>query len=201
MASSWTKPAAACPRPSPPCLWWSEYLDHYPDSPKAEAASFRLTRLPARQYRGSRRISAFHFPEAPIPNGYKRLVVARPDPANDPEVILAAIAAHEERFPAGRYPDDLNLLRAGALIDAGKFDHALELLDRILSNPSQRDLHVIAALDFADIAQRLLVPAERATVAGAMRDAPDALMCLRRLVEGDTFLSRLQPLMPWLDGR
>lgn len=177
---------------------WREFLDRYPESPKAEAASFRLTRLIARQYRGSRRITAFHFPEAPIPNGYKRLVVARPDPANDPEVVLAAIAIHEERFPDGRYADDLNLLRAGVLIDASKYAQALELLDAVLANPTQRDLHVIAALDFADIAQRLLVPAERVMVARAMRNTPGAMMRLRRLTEGDTFLSRLQPLMPWL---
>jgi TolA-binding protein len=180
---------------------WREFLDTYPDSPKAEAASFRLTRLIARKYRGGSRIDAFHFPEAPIPNGYKRLVVARPDPANDPDEVLAAIGSHEERFPGGRYAEDLNLLRAGALIDAGKYSHALELLDSILSNPVQRDLHVIAALDFAGIAQRLLVPGERAVVARAMRDTPGAMMRLQRLAEGDTFLSRLQPLMPWIKNR
>jgi hypothetical protein len=179
---------------------WREFLETYPDSPKAEAASFRMTRLVARQYRTSRRISAFHFPEAPIPNGYKRLEVARMDPANDPEAVIAAIRQHEARFPAGRYRDDLNLLMAGALIDSGKFAQALVLLDSILANPVQRDLHVVASLEFAEIAQRLIDPEQRAQAAKAIRRSPGAMKRLALLVDGDTFLSRLKPLMPWLEN-
>jgi hypothetical protein len=99
----------------------------------------------------------------------------------------------------GRYQDDLNLLRAGALIDAGKFPQALVLLESILSNPTQRDLHVIAALEFSDIAQRLIDPEQRASSASAFRRTPGAINQLRRLVDGDTFLSRLKPLLPWLE--
>jgi TolA-binding protein len=179
---------------------WREFLETYPDSPKAEAASFRMTRLVARQYRTSRRISAFHFPEAPIPNGYKRLEVIRTEPASDPEAVIAAIRQHEARFPAGRYRDDLNLLMAGALIDSEKFALALELLDLILANPVQRDLHVVAALEFADIAQRLIEPDQRAQAAKAIRRGQGGRERLRRLVDGDTFLSRLKPLMPWLEN-
>lgn len=179
---------------------WREFLELHPQSPKAEAASFRLTRLIARQYRSSRRIAAFHFPDAPIPGGYKRVEVTRMDPANDPEAVVAAIRAHEQRFPQGRYRDDLALLEAGARIDAGKFPQALALLDAVLSNPVQKDLHVIAALELADIAQRLLTPDERAAVAQALRKSPASLARLRRMVEGDTFLSRAKPLMPWLEG-
>lgn len=179
---------------------WREFLDRYPQSPKAEAASFRLTRLIARQYRTSRRIAAFHFPEAPIPGGYKRVEVIRMDPANDPEAVIAAIRAHEQRFPQGRYRDDLALLEAGARIDAGKFPQALALLDGVLSNPVQKDLHVIAALELADIAQRLLTPDERGAVAQALRKSPAHLERLRRMVDGDTFLSRAKPLMAWLEG-
>lgn len=179
---------------------WRDFLETWPDSPKAEAASFRMTRQIARKYRTSRRISAFHFPDAPIPNGYKRVEVIRLDPANDPEVVIAAIRHHESRFPAGRYRDDLNLLLAGALIDSGKFPQALALLESILSNPAQRDLHVVAALEFADIAQRLLDPEQRAAVARAIRRSRSAGDRLRLLVDGDTFLSRLKPLMPWLEN-
>ncbi len=179
---------------------WRAFLETYPDSPKAEAASFRMTRLIARRHRTSRAITAFQFPDAPIPNGYKRLQVERMDPTADPADTLAAIREHEGRFPQGRYRADLNLLRAGALIDSGNHSRALVLLDSVLSDPAQRDLHVIAALEFADIAQRLLDPGERAAVAKALRRAPGAMARLRLLVDGDTFLSRLKPLMPWLEG-
>ncbi len=178
---------------------WRSFLDLYPDSPKAEAASFRMTRLIARQYRTSRKITAVHFPEAPMPGGYKHLEVFRVNPETDPDAVLYAIREHEKRFPMGRYLDDLNLLRAGTLIDSGNFADALVLLDGILENSSQRDLHVIAALEFADIAQRLLDPAQRTLVAKALKSTPGAFVRLRLLADGDTFLSRLQPLMPWLE--
>jgi tetratricopeptide (TPR) repeat protein len=177
---------------------WQEFLNVYPDSPKAESASFRLTRLIARQQRGTRRISAYRFPEAPIPGGYKRVTVERVHPDGTPRDVLDAIAQHEKRFPKKRYQDDLNLLRAGALIDAGEYKNALVLLDGILTNPVQKDLHVMAALDFMDVAQRLLVTKERIAAAEALRSTPNAMERLQKLVEGDTFLSRLQPLMPWL---
>lgn len=178
---------------------WRVFLETYPESPKAEAASFRMTRLIARKFRGSPAITAFHFPDAPIVNGYKHVSVERIDPATDPDAVLVAIRDHEMRFPAGRYQDDLNLLRAGALIDSGKFRQALGLLDVILASPSQRDLHVLALLESADIAQRLLEPEQRAAVAKAFRGTPGAIARLRLLVDGDTFLSRLKPLMPWLE--
>ena len=180
---------------------WRDFLEKFPDSPKAEAASFRMTRLISRQYRTSRRISAIHFPDAPIPNGYKHVEVMRMDPSDGSEVVLAAISDHEARFPGGRYRDDLNLLRAGALIDSGKFAQALSLLENLLKNEMQRDLHAVAALEFADIAQRLLDPSQRAAVAAAMRRTPGAMDHLRALVDGDTFLSRLKPMMPWLEGQ
>jgi predicted negative regulator of RcsB-dependent stress response len=122
------------------------------------------------------------------------------DPANDPEAVIAAIRQHEARFPAGRYRDDLNLLMAGALIDSGKFAQALVLLDSILANPVQRDLHVVASLEFAEIAQRLIDPEQRAQAAKAIRRSPGAMKRLALLVDGDTFLSRLKPLMPWLEN-
>lgn len=178
---------------------WRAFLESYPDSSKAEAASFRLTRLIARQYRSKLTIEAFHFPDAPIPNGYKRIGVTRNDPLNEPEVVIAAIRDHDARFPAGRYRDDLNLLLAGALTDSGKYREPLVLIDSILGNPVQKDLHVLAALEFADIAQRLLEPSQRMAVARAMRGTPGAMARLRLMVEGDTFLSRLKPLMPWLE--
>jgi hypothetical protein len=179
---------------------WREFLNAYPDSPKGEAASFRMTRLIARQSRGRPSITAYHFPAAPIPNGYKHVELSR-GVSQNPNEVLAAITQHEKRFSNARYQDDLDLLRAGALIDLGEFPNALALLETILSNPVQRDLHAVAALEFADIAQRLLLTEQRASAAEAFRHTPGALPRLGNLVSGDTFLSRLQPLMPWLENR
>lgn len=178
---------------------WREFLERWPNSPKAEAASFRLTRLIARQTRGRKTISAFHFPDAPIPNGYKHLKVERPNGNTDPAETLAAIREHESRFPMGRYQDDINLLRAGALIDSGEFAKALAILESLLGNPVQTDLHTLASLEFADIAQRLLDPETRGPVAKAFRANSVAMKHLGQLVRGDTFLWRLTPLMPWLE--
>jgi hypothetical protein len=167
----------------------------------AEAASFRMTRLIARQFRSSRRIAAIHFPDAPIPEGYKHVLVERSNPANDPKAVLAAIRDHEDRFPQGRYRDDLNLLRAGALMDDRQYAQALLLVENILRNPKQSDLHVLAALEFADMAQQLLEPSKRAAIAIAFRRTPGAMAHLRAVVKGDTFLSRLHPLMAWVEGQ
>lgn len=180
---------------------WREYLLKYPDSPMAEAASFRMTRLIARQFRSSRRIAAVHFPDSPIPEGYKHVLVERSNPANDPKAVLAAIRDHEDRFPQGRYRDDLNLLRAGALMDDRQYAQALLLVENILGNPKQSDLHVLAALEFADMAQQLLEPPKRTAIAIAFRRTPGAMAHLQAVVKGDTFLSRLQPLMAWLETR
>ncbi len=173
---------------------WQEFLDKYPGSPKAEAASFRLTRLIARNYRGRTQVRAFHFPDAPIPGGYKRIGIHRPDPTGDAGEVLAAISNHEMRFPEARYQADLDLLRAGAFIDLERFDEALLLLNGILADPGQGDLHVLAALNFCDIAQRLLEPSTREKPLAAFRADGRALSTLRLLVKGDTFLSRLQPM-------
>lgn len=177
---------------------WREFLDTYPDSPKREAASLRLTRLIARQYRGSILVRAFHFPEAPIRHGYKRIAADRPQP-NNPELVLEAIRDHQANHSTGRYQDDVDLLRAGALIDAGDPGHALQLLEKVLANPAQRDLHPVALLNLGEIAQELLDPAKRAKTAAALRRHPAALDILKRLIHGDTCLARLAPLLPWLE--
>jgi hypothetical protein len=144
-------------------------------------------------------VRAFHFPAAPIPNGYKHIVVDRHLPAPNPKLVLAAIDDHEARYSTGRYQEDLDLLRAGALIDAGDFGRAMELLEKVLANPAQLDLHGPAVLEFGDLAQRLLDPEQRLKATSAFRRRPGAMNILRCLVAGDTCLARLAPLMPWLE--
>ncbi|MEO7100634.1 MAG: tetratricopeptide repeat protein, partial [Luteolibacter sp.] len=175
------------------------FLETYPDSPKAEAASLDLTRGIARKYRSHLQISSSSRAEAPIFNGYNHIEVIRDISEINAAEVFAAIDAHEARFPNGRYRDDLNLLRAGALTDSGNFEKSLSLLDSILTNPTQTDLHTLAALEFMDIAQRLLDPEQRIAAAEALRHAPGSMERLKLLVNGDTFLSRLKPMMPWLE--
>jgi hypothetical protein len=179
---------------------WREFLETYPDSPKREAASLRLTRLIARQYRGAILVRAFHFPDAPIPNGYKHIAPDRPQP-NRPEVVLDAILNHQSNHSTGRYQDDIDLLRAGALTDSGNPSEALMLLEKILANPAQRDLHPVALLNLGEIALDLLEPAKRLPAATALRTHPASMALVKRLILGDTCLSRLQPLLPWLEDR
>jgi len=180
---------------------WHEFLATYPQSPKAEAASLRYLRLIARRYRGPVFVGAFYFPEAPILDGYKRIEIGREDTNNDPDRILAMVVSHEDRFPKNRYRSDLAMVRAGALIDLGKFSEATAILIRLMDDAEQGDLHALAAHNFCDIAQRLLEIDQRTEIITAFRNNPAALTKLRLLVNGDTFLSRLQPMMPWLEEK
>jgi hypothetical protein len=186
------------PSPMDSIVGWREFLNAYPESPRAEAASFRMVRMIARQQRSRVAIEAFRFPEAPILWGYKRVGVVRGDSHGEPAQVLAALDEHDVLFPGGRYRDDVDLLRAGAQIDAGNFSDALFLIDRVLSNPAQRDLVIPATLQFAEIAQKLLEPERRMEVVEAFRNHRGAVHWLERLVIGGTYLSRLQPMMPWL---
>jgi hypothetical protein len=59
----------------------------------------------------------------------------------------------------------------------------------------------VAGLHFAELAQGLLEVERREAVVGAFREHPQSLVWLERLVAGDTFLRRLEPMMPWLRER
>lgn len=179
---------------------WTEFLTTYPDSPKAEAASLRRVRLIARSHRGRPEVLVERFPEAPVPGGYKRVEILAAAEEPDPATVLTLIEDHEKRFPNGRYRQDLNLLKAASLMDQSDLTGAVRCLLEILGDPVQGDLHQIAALNFCEISQRLLVTSERDAVVEAFRKNPAALSKLKLLVNGDTYLARLQPLMPWLEA-
>jgi hypothetical protein len=179
---------------------WKAFLDAHPGSPKAEAASMRMARRVARLYRTRVAVEAYHFPQAPIPNGYKRVGVTRENDGDGLHFVKTTLQGHQDRFPGGRYQDDLDLLWAGWWIDSGEPGRALPLIQRILETPGQRDLHGVAVLNFAEIAQDLVVAERREQAAAALRGTPGALATLRQLAEGDTFLGRLEPLLPWLES-
>jgi len=172
---------------------WDAWLARHPHSPKAEAAEFRRLRLLCRQHRSRVRVGVERWPAASVPWGYKTIRVTRQSPAA-PEICLQEIAAYRERHPTPRYAADLDLLESGMRIDAGEWRAALALLTPILANPAHQDLHLDAVLNFADITSRLISPEQRMEVLQAVRATPGAPEILHKLVNGDTFLSRLLPM-------
>jgi outer membrane protein assembly factor BamD (BamD/ComL family) len=178
---------------------WKRYMDRYPDGPKAEPASFRRLRIMVRAAVPIPKIQAFHFPDAPIPNGYKR---PTPPPKAAPETLrqlAKELDEHEKRFPKERYHADVGILRAAVSAQLGDHETAVKRLTEVVADPSHPELRMFAALYFSEIALRLLDKNERAGVAAAFRAEPAALPYLKNLVHGDTCLFRLRPLMAWLE--
>jgi TolA-binding protein len=117
-----------------------------------------------------------------------------------PAELLIALKDFEARYPASRYLPDLHVMRASLLADAGDPVPAVADLVAFLNDSNHPELHHEAALRFAEIAQRLLDPAQRPAVATAFRTNPAALTLLKNLVHGDTCLFRLRPMLPWLEA-
>jgi hypothetical protein len=144
-------------------------------------------------------VEAFHFPAAPILNGYKRLRRPMFPAGRELESLARLMDAHQERFPKGRYQADLTLLRAAISADIGDYETALGDLAALLSDANHPELRMDAALQLSDCGLRLLDLEERAAVADAFRKTPAAMTYLKNLVHGDTCLFRLRPLMAWLE--
>jgi tetratricopeptide (TPR) repeat protein len=180
---------------------WERYLRDFPDGPKSEAASLRLLRKKVREVCPVPQVEAFHFPEAPIPGGYKRL--ARPEEEAG-DATLRALAkeldAHEKRFPGGRYRADIDVLRAGIAVQSHDYPAALKLLAGVLADPAHPELRMNAALHLSEVSLLLLDKNERPFVAAAFRSERAALPYLKNLVHGNTCLFRLRPLMAWLES-
>ena len=180
---------------------WRDFLDTYPDSPKAEAASFRMTRLIAGN---SATAAGFHG----IPFSRRadrqwlqtRIGACRMDPATDPEAVIAAIRDHEARFPAGRYRDDLNLLRAGALDRLREIPAGARIVrDRSWPIPSSATCMWWPCSNPRTSPSGCWIPSSARQPPRRSAARPGAIARLRLLVDGDTFLSRLKPMMPWLE--
>jgi outer membrane protein assembly factor BamD (BamD/ComL family) len=179
---------------------WEKYLKQYPQGPKSEAASFRLLRLQVRALSPVPQVQAFHFPDAPIPHGYKRLASS---PAADPTALRALVRAlddHEKRFPGGRYRADLTLLRGALASKSGEDRTALKCLSAVLADPAHPELRLNASLYFSELSLRLLDRRHRPALAAAFRAERQALPYLKNLAHGDTCLFRLRPLLAWLEG-
>ncbi len=179
---------------------WQEYLAKYPDGPKTEAAQLRLLRWKVRGLSPIPQIRAFHFPESPIMNGYKRLTPAAKADEGEVKALGEELAAYEKRFPAGRYAADIRLLRGALANLRGDYPASLAAFTATLDDPAHPELRMDAALRFAEVGLRLLDKDERVAVAAAFHKTPAAMPYLRKMVKGDTCLYRLHPLMPWLEG-
>ncbi len=177
------------------------YMARFPNSPKAEPASLLRLRLQVRAFAPVPEIRAFHFPEAPIIGGYKRLTRPRPVAAEVLEAAKRDLAAHEARFPGGRYAADIAELRAVVAAEMGDYETSLACLSSILADPMHPEMRRTTSLYFAEISLRLIDLNERAALANAFRKTPAALAWLRKLAYGDTCLFRLRPFIPWLEER
>ncbi len=89
---------------------------------------------------------------------------------------------------------EVDLLEAGARIDAMEYKSALALLMPILRSERHEDLQMIAILEFAMIAAEWIHLENRGAALEAFQAEPGAMAILLRLVEGNTFLSRLRPM-------
>ncbi len=176
---------------------WSDFLDAYPDSPKSETADFRRIRLLCRAQRGTPVIVRQQWPDSIVPRAGRTVEIPRPGPV-DPQPLLSAITLHQEMFDPPRYHNDLKLLEAGALDDAGESARALELIAAVLSDPAALDLHLDAVLLLASHGMRLVDPETRGATLAAFRESPDARGFLHRLISGQTILSRLRPMQDGL---
>jgi hypothetical protein len=178
---------------------WEAYLREFPDGPKSEAASLRLLRKKVRAVCPIPQVRAFHFPDAPIPNGYKQLTRAKECPAPRLAELMNSLDAHESRFPGGRYRADLRVLRAAVAMQRKDYQPALKCLAEVLADRAHPELRMDASLYFSELSLRLLDPHERPAVAAAFRTERPALTFLKNLAHGDTCLFRLRPLIDWLE--
>ena len=178
---------------------WKKFIETYPKSPKCEAASLRRARILVRHAAPIPHVRAFHFPAAPITHGYKQLH-SRPDPTKLGDA-LQAVEAHRTRFPNGRYHRDIDLLQAACDSWNGETARALKSLTTILADTDHPELLGDASLYFAQLMERLLVPSRRPDLLVAIQQNPDSIIPLKKLARGDTCLSRLRPLIPWIESR
>jgi TolA-binding protein len=178
---------------------WEAYLKEFPNGPKTEAASLRLLRLRVRALLPIPQVNAYHFPEAPLLNGYKRSDRPEDLKEGDLQELRKAVQDYRAKFPAGRYQADFLLLEASVLGHCGDPGAALADLATILADPAHPELRMDAALELAGISLRLLDPPARAETVAAFRKTPAIMPFLKNLIDGDTCVARLRPMLPWLE--
>jgi len=178
-----------------------EFLAQFPHSRKREAALARLAIALVRESRVHTRVVRTEWPEAPIFTGYKKIEVTPGDPF-DAKRVFAGLDAYEREFPDGRYAAEMRLWRGAASIDAGDWKTAVNLLVMTLDDKNERDLHLDAALNLADVFLRLLdEPDRRPEIIAAIRANGAAQERLHQFMHSDTLGARLCCMEGYLDER
>jgi tetratricopeptide (TPR) repeat protein len=180
---------------------WEAYLQQFPAGPKSEPASLRILSLKVRKLCPVPKVKAFHFPDAPILAGYKRISRSKDVDREELARLAAGLDEHETRFPGGRYRADISLLRAAVAADLGDYETAVGNLTDLLFDPAHPDLHADAAMQFADCGLRLVDVNERGGLIAAFRKRPQAISLLKNLAYGDTCLFRVRPILAWLEKK
>ncbi|WP_035607380.1 hypothetical protein [Haloferula sp. BvORR071] len=179
---------------------WAAYLRDFPDSPKAEAAALRILRAKVQATCSIPLVKYCAFPESPLLRGYSHFE-GKPQPAEeDLEKLRQAIAAHQQRFPDGRYQADVLMLRATVGMAGPHPEEGVKDLAAILGDSMHPELHIDAVQHLGCFSMRLLDPAQRLEVGAALRQSPEVLPYLRKLANGRTFLIRLKQFLPWIEA-
>lgn len=175
-----------------------EFLEKFPQSHKREAALARLAIATVREMHGHTGTQDSAWPQAPRLGGYKVMATTRGSQPFDAKRAFDTLAAYEREFPNGRYAAEMTLWRGVASIDAHDWKRAVNLLVATLDGKN-RDLHLDAALNLADIFMRLLdEPERRAEIVAALRGNASAQKRLHQFMESKTLGARLRSLDGWL---
>jgi hypothetical protein len=172
---------------------WRDFLRDHPQSPKAEAARLRLARAIYHGYRTHIGVEAFHWPDAPMWDGYKHMVVTR-NQSFDRDTVFAPLDDYDRHYPKGRYAAEIRLMRGGASIDVGDYATAIANLTGILDDSSKRDLHLDASLELAECFSRLSDDTQRPRILVALRNQPRGIFYLDRFIRSQTLGSILLPM-------
>ncbi len=176
------------------------FLTDYPNSPKSEAALFRLVRLRALAVRSHARVVPYHWPEASNPWGYKKTLVTM-NPGADFDPARRLLDRYGEAYPKGRYAADVILLRALLAVADQDWDTALDNLCNAFDDQAHRELHLDAALQLADVFMKLLEPQIRPDLLNAISRQPAAKRRLRQFMRSQSFGSRLKILKGFMEHR
>jgi len=79
-----------------------------------------------------------------------------------------------------------------------EYARGMGLVMEVLDSKKHRDLHMVAIMEFATISAELIDTAQRGAALNAFQQHPRSIPILKRLIQGDTFLSRLRPGLPAL---
>lgn len=163
----------------------------YPDSPKHEAALARIARdaaLLTQPMPDTRRLPRYDRPHL-----HRFPTVVFPRRAAQDATAAQAVAKYYERYPEGRFLDDVKFIDAYIAIGSGRMDRGAEILTELMDGEKSASLDQDLGLLLAVIGLDLLDLDRRTAAVSALRNNPELTQYLRQLGERGTFLWRLEP--------